>query len=45
MDTHAFAEITRILNHLLNVTSYALDVGALTPTLWGLRSARSSWNS
>ena len=31
-----FAEITRILNHLLNVTSYALDVGALTPTLWGL---------
>ena len=30
-----FAEITRVLNHLLNVTSYALDVGALTPTLWG----------
>ena len=30
-----FAEITRILNHILNVTSYALDVGALTPTLWG----------
>ena len=30
-----FAEITRILNHLLNVTSYALDVGALTPSLWG----------
>ena len=30
-----FAEITRILNHLLNVTSYALDVGALTPMLWG----------
>ena len=30
-----FAEITRILNHLLNITSYALDVGALTPSLWG----------
>jgi NADH-quinone oxidoreductase subunit D len=30
-----FAEITRILNHLLNVTTYALDVGALTPVLWG----------
>jgi NADH-quinone oxidoreductase subunit D len=30
-----FAEITRVLNHLLNVTSYALDVGALTPSLWG----------
>jgi NADH-quinone oxidoreductase subunit D len=30
-----FAEITRILNHLLSVTSYALDVGALTPALWG----------
>ncbi|MDE2515815.1 MAG: NADH-quinone oxidoreductase subunit D [Rhodospirillales bacterium] len=30
-----FAEITRILNHLLNVTTYALDVGAITPSLWG----------
>ncbi len=30
-----FSEITRILNHLLNVTTYALDVGALTPSLWG----------
>ena len=30
-----FSEITRILNHLLNVTTYALDVGAITPALWG----------
>ena len=30
-----FAEITRILNHILNVTTYALDVGAQTPSLWG----------
>ena len=30
-----FAEITRVLNHLLNVTSFGLDVGALTPALWG----------
>jgi len=30
-----FAEITRILNHLLNVTTYALDCGAITPSLWG----------
>ncbi|WP_158803608.1 MULTISPECIES: NADH-quinone oxidoreductase subunit D [unclassified Acidisoma] len=30
-----FCEITRILNHLLNVTSFALDAGALTPSLWG----------
>ncbi len=30
-----FAEITRVLNHLLNVTTYALDVGAITPPLWG----------
>jgi len=30
-----FAEITRLLNHLLNVTTFALDVGAMTPMLWG----------
>jgi NADH dehydrogenase I D subunit len=30
-----FAELTRLLNHLLNVTTHALDVGALTPLLWG----------
>jgi NADH-quinone oxidoreductase subunit D len=30
-----FSELTRILNHLLNVTTFALDVGAITPALWG----------
>jgi NADH-quinone oxidoreductase subunit D len=30
-----FAEISRILNHLLNVTTFAIDVGAITPLLWG----------
>ena len=30
-----FAEIGRELNHLLNITSYAMDVGAMTPMLWG----------
>lgn len=30
-----FAEITRILNHLMSVLSHAMDVGALTPFLWG----------
>jgi len=29
-----FDEITRILNHLLNVPAYAMDVGAMTPMLW-----------
>ena len=29
-----YAEITRILNHLLNISTYALDVGAITPFLW-----------
>jgi NADH-quinone oxidoreductase subunit D len=30
-----FCEIGRILNHLLNCTTQAMDVGALTPPLWG----------
>lgn len=30
-----FAEITRILNHLLAVCSHAMDIGAMTPFLWG----------
>ena len=30
-----YAEIGRLLSHLLNVTTQALDVGALTPPLWG----------
>ncbi len=29
-----FSEFTRILNHLLNITTFALDVGAMTPLLW-----------
>ena len=29
-----FDEITRILNHLLNVPALAMDVGAMTPMLW-----------
>jgi NADH-quinone oxidoreductase subunit D len=29
-----YAEISRILNHILNVTTGALDVGAMTPLLW-----------
>ncbi len=30
-----YSEIGRILSHLLNVTTQALDVGAFTPSLWG----------
>lgn len=30
-----FLELTRILNHLLAITTHALDVGAMTPFLWG----------
>lgn len=29
-----FCEITRILNHLLSITTHALDIGAMTPLLW-----------
>ncbi len=30
-----FAELSRIMNHILNLTTYAIDVGAMTPLLWG----------
>ncbi|AGH98111.1 NADH-quinone oxidoreductase subunit D [Micavibrio aeruginosavorus] len=30
-----YSELGRILNHLLNITTFALDVGAITPALWG----------
>ena len=30
-----FCEIGRLLSHLLNVTTQAIDVGAVTPSLWG----------
>lgn len=29
-----FSELTRIANHLLNISTYAMDVGAMTPFLW-----------
>jgi len=30
-----YAEISRVANHILNITAFALDVGAMTPMLWG----------
>lgn len=35
-----FSELTRLLNHLLSLTTHALDVGALTPLLWGLKNVK-----
>jgi len=33
-----FLELTRILNHLLAITTHALDIGAMTPFLWGFEA-------
>lgn len=30
-----YAELGRVLSHILNITTFALDVGAITPALWG----------
>ncbi|MGB4058233.1 MAG: NADH-quinone oxidoreductase subunit D [Alphaproteobacteria bacterium] len=30
-----YAELGRVLNHILNITTFAIDVGAITPALWG----------
>lgn len=42
-----FGEITRILNHLMSILSHAMDVGALTPFLWGFEEREKlmvRWN-
>lgn len=36
-----YSEIGRISNHILNVTTQAMDIGALTPPLWGLEQRES----
>ena len=36
-----FGEITRIMNHLLALTTHAMDVGALTPFLWAFEERES----
>ena len=33
-----FAEMSRILNHILNVTCYLMDIGGMTPMLWGFEA-------
>ncbi|KAK4529868.1 hypothetical protein CCYA_CCYA02G0725 [Cyanidiococcus yangmingshanensis] len=38
-----FAEITRISNHLLAVTTHAMDVGALTPFLWAFEEREKTF--
>jgi len=30
-----YSELTRIANHILNIVTFAIDVGAMTPILWG----------
>ncbi|MEL6288612.1 MAG: NADH-quinone oxidoreductase subunit D [Pseudomonadota bacterium] len=39
-----YSEIGRILSHLLNVTTQAMDVGALTPPLWGFEEREKLMN-
>ena len=39
-----FSEITRVLNHLMALTTHALDVGALTPFLWAFEEREKLMN-
>jgi NADH-quinone oxidoreductase subunit D len=39
-----FDEITRVLNHLLNVAAFAMDVGAMTPMLWAFEEREKLMN-
>ncbi|MEO1090798.1 MAG: NADH-quinone oxidoreductase subunit D [Pseudomonadota bacterium] len=37
-------ELTRVGNHLLNITTMALDCGAMTPLLWGFEEREHTMN-
>lgn len=39
-----FAELTRIMNHLLNLGSHVMDVGAMTPNLWLFELREDTFN-
>ena len=39
-----FAEMTRIMNHLLNLGSHVMDVGAMTPNLWFFELREDTFN-
>jgi len=39
-----FDELTRILNHIMSITTHAMDVGALTPFLWGFEEREKLMN-
>ncbi|HEX8383025.1 MAG TPA: NADH-quinone oxidoreductase subunit D, partial [Sphingomonas sp.] len=39
-----FAELTRIMNHLLNLGSHVMDVGAMTPNLWLFEAREDTMN-
>ncbi|MBB4617007.1 NADH-quinone oxidoreductase subunit D [Sphingomonas abaci] len=39
-----FAELTRIMNHLLNLGSHVMDVGAMTPNLWFFELREDTFN-
>ena len=36
-----FCEVTRILNHLLAVTTHSLDIGAMSPFFWGFENVKN----
>lgn len=38
-----YAELTRIMNHIFNITTMAIDLGAVTPSLWGFEEREIIW--
>jgi len=38
-----FLELTKLLNHLLSITTHAIDVGALTPLLWAFEEREKNY--
>lgn len=45
MSVVLYGEMTRILNHIMAITTHALDIGAMTPFFWMFEEREKVWST